>query len=50
MNAFIVLQIVVSALLGACLGSFFNVVAWRGVPGGEKSGPFANPAEKSSRP
>jgi leader peptidase (prepilin peptidase)/N-methyltransferase len=33
MNAFIVLQIVISALLGACLGSFFNVVAHRSVEG-----------------
>ncbi|MDR2179271.1 MAG: prepilin peptidase [Synergistaceae bacterium] len=31
MNPFTVLHIVVSALLGACLGSFFNVVAHRSV-------------------
>jgi leader peptidase (prepilin peptidase)/N-methyltransferase len=33
MNAFIVLHIVVSSLLGACLGSFLNVVAHRSVEG-----------------
>ncbi|MDR1623000.1 MAG: prepilin peptidase, partial [Synergistaceae bacterium] len=33
MNVFALLQIVVSALLGACLGSFLNVVAHRSVKG-----------------
>ncbi|MDR1376599.1 MAG: prepilin peptidase [Synergistaceae bacterium] len=33
MNAFAILQIIVSSLLGACLGSFLNVVAHRSVEG-----------------